>query len=100
MASSRSIRQIIDIFEGVVEDTGVDYHLEIVHDRGFSWDVSLRLTPQPNVRQRPDRSIMFYTAAGFTPEEAVAKVVNDALLWLKESLPLFPPGTPLPRWNE
>jgi hypothetical protein len=49
-----------------------------------AWAAEVRVTPDPNHRGRPDRSVVTYSAGGATAETAVRRAAAEMLTWLEQ----------------
>jgi hypothetical protein len=84
MSPQAELNRLIGELDDAVEQHGIDYgvRLEVAHE--CAWSAEVRLTPEPNRRDGPDRSLVTFAVGAATAEDATARAVRDALTWLVE----------------
>ena len=84
-----------ELAEAVAEMGGYwSARLETGHD--CAWSAEVRVTRFPNVKDEPDRSVVFFSAGGAEGTDALAEAARAAL---DEVLTWVPDAGP-PRWSD
>lgn len=76
---------VIRRLDGLAKTRGVDYGLRLEIANECCWSAELRITPNPNRPDGPDRSYVSYAVGGDTPDTIASKAFRDLMTWLPEA---------------
>jgi hypothetical protein len=75
----RSTEALITRLDEAVTADGGDWSAKLDVGTDSAWAAEVRITPDPNVRDQPDRSTVFFQAGGGVAEDALDPALRAAI---------------------
>lgn len=73
---------ILDDLAEICDDLGYDYGVRAETASECAWAAEVRVTQQPNLEGRPDRSYVTYAVGGASADHVIDQAAADMLDWL------------------